>query len=835
VSWGSFSAFYALTLLVAALLSWAMYASFAAGWYIMVVMPAIAALLVSAMLTMTIRVGKCRKPLAAGIGGIIAGTVLYLGSYYCGMVALTGVENAWRVNLLPAYLTWRMQTDLHRNVGRPDPGGGEREPDPVMNWIFFGLEFATVLWLTGLLVRRRAMKPFCERCDAWKQQDLNTYPPGNGETIRQWLEAGELGKLASVPTYTPSGKQKRFTSVSVESCAAGQSDDPCPVYFAVKDVSMGGSISAFQRFDGSPGKLRVPRIELTPIEVEALAPVFHRLQHSRQKSVSAFAASEGLVNPSIPAVFGGSAVIDVQPVPEGEARRVLNASSIAITNVLVLMTLVVFFGSIAGFGYGIHVSNILEVLDHKARPEPARMALGLGLSALSALFAFITGYVGLRNASAPGNIYFQRRARHYFGMRVSPIVDLTRPSDEPRFFVEVVPRNNWGKLMLETASDIGFLEVDGRRREIRFEGDRERYRIPATAITGCTVQQVPAADGKIIYHMVVLSGSTREGSWEAPFCKRQTQWNPSRNHREAGADEIYSSISIIAPWVIPGVAERIAAGAAATVAGAVPSAIAVQPIPAPPLAAKESFFRRYGLRLAIIVVAVGVGIWRGAERNRARKAAENRAAQIQVNEELGQSDRPSLTLQISNVLHERKLTKQPPYHAAGGNWTVFDCAPAEDESARITIAVRSSTPSANSRFPISFAMAAVLPSDREVGGRFVIALGKALHSSLPPVGDRNWPLAPLSFPTVVLGEHLSAPNRGLKAGAGTWVATKWFIPGTASSESEIFFNFDLASGRAEFSEKDPDYDAEVVTKLAAVLRDGLEPKSAASRPDSDRN
>src|SRR5665213_1285523 len=116
VSWGKFAAFYAVSLLVAVLLSWAMYASFAAGWYIMFLMPAFAALLVGGMLTMTVRVGRCRKPLVAGIAGIVAGIVLYLGTYYFGLVALTGVQGAWRVNLLPTYITWRMQTDLHHDV-----------------------------------------------------------------------------------------------------------------------------------------------------------------------------------------------------------------------------------------------------------------------------------------------------------------------------------------------------------------------------------------------------------------------------------------------------------------------------------------------------------------------------------------------------------------------------------------------------------------------------------------------------------------------------------------------------------------------------------------------
>ncbi len=631
---------------------------------------------------------------------------------------------------------------------------------------------------------------------------------------------------------TPSGRQKRFTSVAVEFCLAGQRDDPCPVYIAVKDVSMGGNLTTFQKFDGSPGKMSVPRVELTPAEAAAIKPMFPRLQLP-ETPISAppgdLLDATATPNPMLPAAFGGGALIDVQPVPETEARRVMNGRTIVIGNLLSLSSLIAFLGSIAGIGGGVYLSNVLEVLDHKAQPEPARLALGLSLAAVCLVLLVLSGYVALRNSSAPANNFYLRRAKHFFGMRIAPIVDLNRPSDQPTFFVEVVPRKNWGKVMLETATDIGFLEVDGRRREIRFEGDRERYRIPATAITECSIQQVSAAmgDSQIVYHMVVLRGSTRTGPWEAPFCPRQTGWALPKNHRLVSATKIYSSICTIAPWVIPGVAQRIAAGTDfAPAASAAPIILPPVSIPAPLLPANESFFRRHGLRLTIIILAVGLGFWRAEVRSRAKKqAAENQLGAV----ELGVSNGPSLALHLSNVRPGQKLTKEPPYFAPGGKWTVFDCAPAGDESAPITIAVQSSTPPVDRRIPISFSMAALLPTNREQGGRFVAALAKAFHHPAPPARDPQLPLAPLTFPTVVLGEHLSAPDQHLKSAAGTWVATKWFLPSTNDSEPEIFFDFDLTTGTAQFSQKDPDYDADVVSTLAAALRDGRQVKSPATR------
>jgi hypothetical protein len=58
---------------------------------------------------------------------------------------------------------------------------------------------------------------------------------------------------------------------------------------------------------------------------------------------------------------------------------------------------------------------------------------------------------------------------------------LVQPSDADALFVEIVPKLNWGKMVLESASDVGSLRVDKRRREILFEGNKERWRIPAAA------------------------------------------------------------------------------------------------------------------------------------------------------------------------------------------------------------------------------------------------------------------------------------------------------------------------------------------------------------------
>jgi hypothetical protein len=78
-------------------------------------------------------------------------------------------------------------------------------------------------------------------------------------------------------------------------------------------------------------------------------------------------------------------------------------------------------------------------------------------------------------------------------------------------------------MMLENASDVGLLLVDKARREVRFEGDRERWRVPANAITACEVEKFVQGEGthgatKIFY--TVLRANRRNGFWEAPIRHR---------------------------------------------------------------------------------------------------------------------------------------------------------------------------------------------------------------------------------------------------------------------------------------------------------------------------
>jgi hypothetical protein len=103
-------------------------------------------------------------------------------------------------------------------------------------------------------------------------------------------------------------------------------------------------------------------------------------------------------------------------------------------------------------------------------------------------------------------------------------------------------------MMLETASDAGFLKVDAQRREILFEGDKERFRIPAEAITHCALEfyiegQGTHAATKIYY--VVLRANRPNEFWEVPLRERRGTGKFGAGKRKKSAERLFASIQQI--------------------------------------------------------------------------------------------------------------------------------------------------------------------------------------------------------------------------------------------------------------------------------------------------
>jgi hypothetical protein len=213
------------------------------------------------------------------------------------------------------------------------------------------------------------------------------------------------------------------------------------------------------------------------------------------------------------------ATADIKPIDEWSSPRILTTKTIIIGNVLTLAPVVLMF---AGMGLAAVVAH-LAFAEGVPDGEPPLLGPAAGILgiAVGVLIAAAAAYWGLRNTTQLGSWYLRRVARGEIKSRPNGIVD---PDDPKAIFVELVPRPNWTRLMLETATDVGFLLVEEARREVLFEGDGERMRIPAGAILSCEVEQTiiggEAAAAAMKYYFTVIRVQSPSSIRELPFAYR---------------------------------------------------------------------------------------------------------------------------------------------------------------------------------------------------------------------------------------------------------------------------------------------------------------------------
>ena len=163
------------------------------------------------------------------------------------------------------------------------------------------------------------------------------------------------------------------------------------------------------------------------------------------------------------------------------------------------------------------------------------------------LLAFVGTVWGLAAPSLISNRYNYRLAAKIVSRRRDAIVT---PGPDT-WLVDVVPRSHWNRMMLENAADIGFLAVDDRRREIRFEGDKERYRIPADAIRSCELEKsflsATARANAPGTWLVILRAAGPDGAWEAPFGPRVRTGRTFSKTQANAARELQARIKTLLP------------------------------------------------------------------------------------------------------------------------------------------------------------------------------------------------------------------------------------------------------------------------------------------------
>ena len=199
---------------------------------------------------------------------------------------------------------------------------------------------------------------------------------------------------------------------------------------------------------------------------------------------------------------------------------------------------------------------------------------------------------------------------------------------------------------------------------------------------------------------------------------------------------------------------------------------------------------------------------------------------------VGSGEEGYLPLKVGGTFQNQKPLEQVPWHADGGEWTFMECHTERHGDADVVIGVKTTAqtkPDPNT--PMSWGEAMIAVSDAEQGTKFIDAFGQAFSKSSPARRDNKAPLF-LKMHTAVMGSQMKKESNSFSgSGKGSWTATKWFLSDELG-DAEVYFNYNLKDGKAEFLEKDADYRDALMEQLCIALRDGPLPERT---PENDPN
>jgi hypothetical protein len=349
--------------------------------------------------------------------------------------------------------------------------------------------------------------------------------------IQQFL-AGDL------PAFNETVRRNKASNQSVCECIldffdpAGESPLACPLYLTILNSPFR---HAWQSVINSPRAFR--RIELTTQEALAIAPVFPKLQTALAK------AHADLVHTADPGPASHRPVADVsgstgvtahfERLPEPDQGRISGGGYVWIANLCGLSSLVP--GAIgAGLiyaAYRIQQAGVNEVL-----------AIVPGV--LGALGIVATLVMGLYYNTVAEDLYQRRKIMSVVRSRESSYV---APDERAAFPITLTPRENWTKVKLIQGSDRGLMMFDQSRGEVRYEGDFERFRIPAAAILDCKPELFFHPLDKNTEHWLLrLVVRTSEGMRELLLQPSRLSLKPATNRsRRAEAVDLASRIATL--------------------------------------------------------------------------------------------------------------------------------------------------------------------------------------------------------------------------------------------------------------------------------------------------
>ena len=495
-----------LTLGVAAVMAVVLAVVYWNGFYIIGLAPFFAAAPLAGMTYATVVLSHCRNRAAPILLGALSAAILYFGYYHVDMISAFGVQNAQRVahrvDALPSYIKMRMTTDIIQDVGRDNqqPNQGPDRGKIFFNWMFFCMDLAIIGGMAIVPAFLQAAKPYSEQQKAWMKSVPLPLTSGRAAAVVEALQSRNVQGLSDLLSEPAAAMHAGYCELAVyyppgSGAAAGSKP-----LISVAELGKADSQT------GARPRRELARLwELFDDEYAAIA--------ARNAAVATAAASslpaEALVTTPQNRLVAEDAFID--DVPAENHGKVLSPShlwigaGICVAPLLVLFVLGIVLLSLAAWWSNASVA----------------VSTTMGVSGIAVLI--VAALWGLWFSDLLPSRWLYGLLRNQIAMRPDAIV---RPDNERAEFIQVIPREHWGKVMLDNASDVGLLVADHQRRMVLFEGDKQRWAVPAGSIVSCEVEHfvVGAGEGTQTFYLAVLRAQNGGQIWEGCINRRHIKF-----------------------------------------------------------------------------------------------------------------------------------------------------------------------------------------------------------------------------------------------------------------------------------------------------------------------
>lgn len=487
-----------LTALSLAIALWlALWLAFA--WHFLVISAVFPIFALGWIVHRTVERAHLRNPPLAMTLAACCAAAAYLGFFHLDHCLRWGASPL-AVHNLPQYIAFRMETDQWRWHGKgatlepvqPAPGIVPLRPLAAakmasLNWSVFAIELMLLAGVAGGTAFATARRPYSEHRGTWLDAAQLTLAPEASNTLKQALRERSLTDWAAAGPRLV-GEHESHTKVFLWYVPGGAGDD----------IDADACIAIGE----GPGEL----LELD--EIAALIPLFPGLQEIAASQDELAREAEATNEPTgariwkVPPPYAG-------PVdnPRCRFRWRLIVRSMQLAPLLIAPGLLA-----AGVGIGYLLTEVMGLL-------PSWFVVVTVIASAAASLLLVRYWYDPHRPlwMVFGRRYNQRLLLAAIASRPDPLVAAAEPD---AITAEMCPRRLWlaGGNSRCGESNLGLMLLDHVRRVLIFEGDYERYWIPAAAILYARIERIPIGEPTTAsFYGVVLQVRLASRAWELPL------------------------------------------------------------------------------------------------------------------------------------------------------------------------------------------------------------------------------------------------------------------------------------------------------------------------------